>query len=260
MKPIKLIISAIGPYAKEMPEIRFDNFDEKGLFLISGDTGAGKTTIFDAICFALYGEVSGSYREARSLRSEYASEDVESFVDFYFSHQGKNYRIRRNPPYERAKKRGEGKVEEKENAYFYEENAVPIEGKDRVKKAVYELLHIDEKQFKQIAMIAQGEFLDLLNAKTEERTKILRTIFSTGGYNNIEYKLKNRMDEANKIRTKQELSISQYFNDVLYIDGSAYKEELDELSKKISSGNIEINFDRIFEMIENINKESQLLS
>lgn len=257
MKPIKLIISAIGPYAKEMPEIRFDDFDEKGLFLISGDTGAGKTTIFDAICFALYGEVSGSYREARSLRSEYAAEDVESFVDFYFSHQGKNYRIRRNPPYERAKKRGEGKVEEKENAYFYEENAVPIEGKDRVKKAVYELLHIDEKQFKQIAMIAQEEFLDLLNAKTEERTKILRTIFSTGGYNNIEYKLKNRMDEANKIRTKQELSISQYFNDVLYIDRSAYKEELDELSKKISSGNIEINLDRIFEMIENINKENK---
>ena len=257
MKPIKLIISAIGPYAKEMPEIRFDDFDEKGLFLISGDTGAGKTTIFDAICFALYGEVSGSYREARSLRSEYAAEDVESFVDFYFSHQGKNYRIRRNPPYERAKKRGEGKVEEKENAYFYEENAVPIEGKDRVKKAVYELLHIDEKQFKQIAMIAQGEFLDLLNAKTEERTKILRTIFSTSGYNNIEYKLKNRMDEANKIRTKQELSISQYFNDILYIDGSAYKEELNDLSKKISSGNIEINLDRIFEIIENINKENK---
>ena len=146
-------------------------------------------------------------------------------------------------------------MEEKENAYFYEENAVPIEGKDRVKKAVYELLHIDEKQFKQIAMIAQGEFLDLLNAKTEERTKILRTIFSTSGYNNIEYKLKNRMDEANKIRTKQELSISQYFNDILYIDGSAYKEELNDLSKKISSGNIEINLDRIFEIIEKMKRK-----
>ena len=90
MKPIKLKISAFGPYAGEGPEIRFDQFEERGLFLISGDTGAGKTTIFDAICFALYGSASGRYRDTKNLRSEYAGPACESYVDFYFSHQGKN--------------------------------------------------------------------------------------------------------------------------------------------------------------------------
>ena len=84
MKPIKLIMSAFGPYAEEMPPIEFEKFEEKGLFLICGDTGAGKTTIFDAICFALYGSSSGSYRDNKNLRSEYAKETTESYVDFYF--------------------------------------------------------------------------------------------------------------------------------------------------------------------------------
>ena len=257
MKPIKLIISGIGPYAKEMPEISFDDFGEKGLFLISGDTGAGKTTIFDAICFALYGTVSGSYRDTKNLRSEYAKEDVKSFVDFYFSHQGKNYQRLPTPPYERAKKRGSGVIEEKESACFYEENAAPIEGISNVNKAVYELLHIDEKQFKQIAMIAQGEFLSLLNAKTDERTDILRTIFSTTCYRNVEFKLKDRMDAANKSRSKKEISISQYFSDVLLIDESVFKNEFDELSKKISAGGVEFGLEGLFEMIQNINKENK---
>ena len=97
MKPIKLIISAFGPYAGLMPPIEFDKFEDKGLFLISGDTGAGKTTIFDAISFALYGITSGNYKNTKNLRSEYANDDVESFVDFYFSHQGRSYHICRYP-------------------------------------------------------------------------------------------------------------------------------------------------------------------
>ena len=87
MKPTKLIINAFGPYADRMPEIDFELFQNSGLFLISGDTGAGKTTIFDAVCFALYGETSGTYRDTKNLRSEYAKPSVQSFVDFYFSHQ-----------------------------------------------------------------------------------------------------------------------------------------------------------------------------
>ena len=97
MKPVKLIISAFGPYADRMPVIDFEQFESKGLFLISGDTGAGKTTIFDAICFALYGETSGAYRDTKNLRSEYAKPSVESFVDFYFTHQGKRYHVYRKP-------------------------------------------------------------------------------------------------------------------------------------------------------------------
>ena len=99
MKPVKLKISAFGPYAGEIPEIRFDKFEDRGLFLISGDTGAGKTTIFDAICYALYGETSGSYRDSKNLRSEYAEAGTESYVDFYFSHQGRDYHVRRSPSY-----------------------------------------------------------------------------------------------------------------------------------------------------------------
>ena len=164
MKPIKLMISAIGPYAGELPEIEFSAFEEKGLFLISGDTGAGKTTIFDAICFALYGTTSGTYRDTKNLRSEYAGDLVQSYVDFYFSHQGREFHIFRQPSYERQKQRGIGKIVEKEKAVFYEEGQAPIEGLTQVNHAVKELLHIDEKQFKQIVMIAQGEFWNLLNA------------------------------------------------------------------------------------------------
>jgi DNA repair exonuclease SbcCD ATPase subunit len=121
MKPIKLIISAFGPYAATMPEISFEQFEDKGLFLISGDTGAGKTTIFDAISFALYGTTSGSYRDTQNLRSEYARDDVESYVDFYFSHQGSNYHIKRNPSYQRKKLRGEGYATVKEQAVLYKD-------------------------------------------------------------------------------------------------------------------------------------------
>ena len=104
MKPIKLIMSSFGPYAGEVPAIDFTEFEDKGLFLISGDTGAGKTTIFDAICFALYGKVSGSYRDTKNLRSEYAKDSIETFVDFYFTHQGKEYHVWRRPGYEKKKK------------------------------------------------------------------------------------------------------------------------------------------------------------
>ena len=105
MRPTKLVISAFGPYAETMPEIDFEQFEERGLFLISGDTGAGKTTIFDAICFALYGTTSGTYRDTKNLRSEYAKDNVESFVDFYFTHQGKKYHVWRRPGYERTRER-----------------------------------------------------------------------------------------------------------------------------------------------------------
>ena len=218
MKPVKLIVSAFGPYADTMPEIEFDRFEDKGLFLISGDTGAGKTTLFDAISFALYGTSSGTYRDTKNLRSEYAKDGTESFVDFYFTHQGEDYHIKRYPAYERKKQRGQGVVLEKEKAILYCGNNTPIEGIQQVNSAVKELLHIDDRQFKQIAMIAQGEFWSLLNAKTEQRTEILRTIFQTSGYKNIEYKLKDRLDRSYKERTGNEMSIIQYFCDVMADD------------------------------------------
>ncbi|MBQ1377687.1 MAG: SMC family ATPase, partial [Lachnospiraceae bacterium] len=214
MKPIKLIISAFGPYAGTTPEINFEQFEDRGLFLIAGDTGAGKTTIFDAICFALYGQTSGSFKDAKYLRSEYAKEDTESYVDFYFSHQGRNYHVRRNPAYERPSRRGGGTVEIKENALLEGDGMDSVEGITKVNTAVQELLKISFAQFKQIVMIAQGEFWSLLNAKTDQRTEILRTIFETKGYQNIEFGLKRRMDEAGGRQHELENTIKHYFNDV----------------------------------------------
>lgn len=252
MKPSKLIISAIGPYAGKLPEIKFDAFEEKGLFLISGDTGAGKTTIFDAICFALYGTTSGTYRDTKNLRSEYAADSAQSYVDFYFSHQGREFHVWRQPSYERKKQRGSGVILEKEKAVLYEEGQAPIEGLTQVNNAVKELLHIDEKQFKQIVMIAQGEFWDLLNAKTDQRTEILRTIFLTNGYKNIEYKLKDRMDASYKIKVNAESSIIQHFEDV-----SANKEdglfgELEELKSRAGRSGSAWNLEEILSLIEQL--------
>lgn len=234
MRPIKLVMSAFGPYADRTPEIDFERFEDRGLFLIAGDTGAGKTTIFDAICFALYGEASGSHRDTKNLRSEYAKEGTECFVEFTFSHQGRQYRIRREPSYERRKQRGEGFVTVSEKAVLYCGDKAPTEGKKEVDSAVEELLHIDSHQFKQIAMIAQGEFWDLLNAKTEERTEILRTIFMTEGYREIEFGLKRRMDEAVGRKKNTEAAILQYFRDVMPGEGeeSSALRELQERMKK----------------------------
>ncbi len=252
MKPVKLIISAIGPYAGELPPIEFGDFEEKGLFLIAGDTGAGKTTIFDAICFALYGTTSGTYRDTKNLRSEYAKDSAKSYVDFYFTHQGRAYHVWRQPSYERQKQRGSGVITEKERAVLYEEGQTPIEGLTQVNNAVKELLHIDEKQFKQIVMIAQGEFWDLLNAKTDQRTEILRTIFLTSGYKNIEYRLKDRMDASCKVKAKAEDSMIQYFQDVAANEEDELFDELEELKGRAGRSGSAWNLDEILSLLERL--------
>lgn len=252
MKPIKLIISAFGPYACKMPEINFEQFEDKGLFLISGDTGSGKTTIFDAICFALYGTTSGTYRDTKNLRSEYAKDTVDSYVDFYFSHQGRMYHVWRQPAYERKKQRGEGVITEKEKAVLYVEGDVPIEGLTQVNLAIKELLHIDDKQFKQIAMIAQGEFWNLLNAKTEQRTEILRTIFMTNAYKDMEEKLKKRMDANNQNRLKSEQSIIQHLEDVTCDKEDVLFEALQEIQTKAKSAGSVWNLEEVLSVIGSI--------
>lgn len=252
MKPMKLIISAIGPYAVRMPEIDFEQFENKGLFLISGDTGAGKTTIFDAICFALYGETSGAYRDTRNLRSEYASPSTESFVDFYFSHQGKNYHVYRQPSYDRQKQRGAGMITEKEKAVFYVDGESPIEGTTAVNNAVKELLLIDFKQFKQIAMIAQGEFWELLNASTDDRTKILRTIFMTSAYQSMGYKLRDRKNASFSGRKTAEDSVVQYFNDALAPEEEMLAKELSSLQEKAKKSNSAWNLEEMLEILTTV--------
>lgn len=236
MKPLKLIISGIGPYAGLMPEIDFQQFANDKPLLISGETGAGKTMLFDAICFALFDSASGSYRETSNMRSEYADVGEESFVDFYFEHQGREYHVYRQPSYMRPAKNKAGFKQEKEKAVFYAQGQVPIEGIRAVNTAIGELLHVDAKQFKQLAMIAQGEFWGLLNAKTEERTGILRNIFMTDGYRNLELSLRDRKTKTSKNLEILERSMVQYFQEVKAEENTQEAQELSEIQQHLSSG------------------------
>lgn len=256
MKPMKLEMQAFGSYA-EKTVIDFTLFDEQSPFLITGDTGAGKTTIFDAICFSLYGETSGTYRDSKSLRSEYVLSEVESYVDFTFSHQGKIYRIKRNPTYMRKRVKGAGVTEEKEKAVVYCEEEVVSEGLNIVKKYIEELLHISDKQFKQLVMIAQGEFLELLNANTETRTEILRRIFATEGYQKLGGALKTKMDGFYANKKSIENSIIQYFCDVEITEESELFEEVEKLKKNARDTGNAWNTGEMIQKMEALVKEDR---
>ncbi|MBR3186464.1 MAG: AAA family ATPase [Lachnospiraceae bacterium] len=198
MRPVRLEMSAFGPYAgREV--IDFDKLGTEGLYLITGDTGAGKTTIFDAIRFALYGVASGENREKSMLRSQYALPETETYVLLEFICNGKNYRVRRNPEYWRPSKRGESRLtkEPARAELVYPDG--PVRTKEReVTKSIEDLLGIDKDQFARISMIAQGDFLKLLLAETKDRKNILSKIFHTGNYQKLEERLKDAEREAGK--------------------------------------------------------------
>ncbi len=183
MRPQELTISGWGPY-KDETIIDFTVFEGRGLFLVTGATGAGKTTIFDAITYALYGSLSGEIREKTSVRSDFADPDTPTYVKLTMQHAGKVYRIDRNPEYNRPRKRGKGNAlaKEKENAILYLPDGRIIEGIKEVNAKIQEILVLDYLQFKQITMIAQGEFARLLTASPKDKTRIFRDIFGTGIY------------------------------------------------------------------------------
>lgn len=200
MKPVKLTLCGWGPY-KEKQEIEFTGFNERGLFLVTGPTGAGKTTIFDAITYALYGNMSGGMREKNSVRSDFARAETPTYVELVMTHAGETYQIYRNPEYMRPKKRrAQGKdakeqdflTKEKERAVFTGPDGKSVEGSGEVTRRVQELLRLDYRQFKQLSMIAQGEFARLLSAPPSEKTKIFREIFGTDLYEKIAASLKGK--------------------------------------------------------------------
>ena len=217
MKPLELTISAIGPFAEET-KISFARLGAQGLFLISGDTGAGKTTLFDAICFALFGEASGSNRGVDSMRSDFAKPQTKSFVALRFSHQGRQYRVVRNPAYQRPKLRGEGMTAESADAALYQESgaetATLATGFMPVKNEIETILGVDAKQFKQISMIAQGEFLKLLYADSAERGNIFRRVFHTDLYAAFQKRLKDAEREKRIALEDSEKRLLGYFNEM----------------------------------------------
>lgn len=211
MRPLKITMSAFGPYAGEVT-LDMQKLGKSGIYLITGDTGAGKTTVFDAISYALYGEASGNYRENTTLRSKYASADTPTFVELEFEYNNEIYKINRNPEYPRPNKRGEGFTKQSANAELVMPDGSVITKIKEVNAKVEEIIGINKNQFSQVAMIAQGDFRKLLNCETNERSKIFRKIFKTEPYHNIEIKLSSLFNELKRNREKEKSGIEQYIN------------------------------------------------
>ena len=196
MRPVRLTMSAFGSYAG-VQEIDFTKI-HSGLFLITGDTGAGKTTIFDAIMYALYDRTSGGRRDGNMMRSQYASEDTDTYVEYVFSYRGQEYTVRRNPEYLRVGKRRKADgslryVKETAKVSLLLPDGREYQGKKReTDQKIQEIIGLDAGQFTQIAMIAQGDFLKLLHAESKERKKIFSQIFQTQIYWRIQEALKEK--------------------------------------------------------------------
>lgn len=224
MRPLKLVMSAFGPYAGRT-ELELDKLGTSGLYLITGDTGAGKTTIFDAIAFALYGEASGETREVSMFRSKYADSATPTEVELTFAYAGKQYRVKRNPEYERPKSRGEGFTTEKANAELTCPDGRVVTKQKEVNLEIAAIMGIDRDQFTQIAMIAQGDFQKLLLASTEERKAIFQKIFRTQPYQVLQDRL--RTESAN-LKNEYDLasaSVRQYISGIVCDEDCSLFEE-----------------------------------
>ncbi len=214
MRPTNIRISGFGPYAGNV-DLPMDRLGESGLYLITGDTGAGKTSIFDAICYALYGEPSGGNREVYMLRSLYAAPDTPTEVELAFLHAGREYRVKRSPEYQRPKRKGEGTTKHIAEAEMQFPDGKVITGKDHVTAAVKQLLGIDKTQFMQIVMLAQGEFMKLLTADTTERSKIFRGIFKTDRYLSLQDMLEAARKETRTQVDAGRKSVEQFIAGIL---------------------------------------------
>lgn len=227
MRPLSLTLSAFGPYAK-VTKIPMEDLGSRGLYLITGDTGAGKTFLFDAIVYALYGEASGSARETSMFRSKYARADAETYVTLRFFYRGQTYEVTRKPEYMRPSKRGDKMILSRGEAVLTYPDGHTVTRSRDVTAAVAELLGLDRSQFTQIAMIAQGDFLRLLYARTEERSGIFREIFHTKAYALLQDRLKAESGALRIQCEELEKSIAQYREGILWEEDQT--PEPDELS------------------------------
>ncbi|SHI49824.1 exonuclease SbcC [Butyrivibrio fibrisolvens DSM 3071] len=251
MRPLNLTISAFGPY-KDKTIIDFTRLGERGLYLITGDTGAGKTTIFDAICFALYGEPSGSSRDPKMFRCKYSEGSVPTFVELVFSYHGKEYRVKRNPEYERPALRGGGTTVQKADAeLFFPDGREPVTKTSEVTKEIEKIIGLSKDQFTQIAMIAQGDFMKLLLSDTAERSKIFRQIFMTGRYQRLQDNLKK---EANKADSEYKIKAAVAEE---YIDQIETRNEEQEDKKKYLECSKLDEIEALFDEIEEADKEDK---
>lgn len=244
MKPIKLVLSAYGPFP-DKTVIDFDKLGSDGVFLISGPTGSGKTTIFDGICYALYGTASGNLRTPKMMRSTYAEPDIKTFVELTFSSHDKEYRINRRPEQEIKKIKGNGTTVRPSDVSLevLDGGSTVLTGKREVEEKIKEIIGLDANQFRQVTMIAQGEFLKVLNSSTEERMEIFSKIFKTGRYTWLQEELKLAVKDMSKCVSEIEKELNQEFNSIftpeflekedasIDLSGLLYKQKKDILEK-----------------------------
>ena len=253
MRPLKLVMSAFGPYAKRA-ELDLAQLGDSGLYLITGDTGAGKTTIFDAITFALYGEASGQVRESGMFRSKYAAPETPTLVELTFQYRGKEYYIKRNPEYERPKLRGDGVTREAAAAEFHTPDGKVFTKLKEVNEAVIQTLGVDRSQFCQIAMIAQGDFQKLLLASTPERKEIFQKIFHTQKFQALQEHLKADAAALKRQYEVDHASIQQYINGILC------DEEDDFYPQIISAQTGNLPSEQVLELLQQlIHRDSALI-
>lgn len=248
MRPIKLVMSAFGPYA-ERTELDLFKLGNKGLYLITGDTGSGKTMIFDAITFALYGAASGDNRESSMLRSNCAKPETPTEVELTFTYADEVYVIKRNPEYIRPSKRGGSLTTEKASAELIFPDGRVVSGLRDVDAAILEIIKLNRSQFSQIAMIAQGDFLKILFSGTKERILIFRKLFKTEYFSRLQDRLKADVSELNKNCREVRSSIKQYVDGVYCSESSKYACKLGETK------NGALPSDEMIELIEELIRE-----
>ena len=235
MKPLRLTMRAFGPYA-DKTTIDFTELNQ-GVYLIMGDTGAGKTTIFDAIVFALYGESSGSGRNSDMFHSDYVDKFTDTEVELSFSNHDKEYKVIRTIHYK--KKRGGGIGAISKNAVLYCPEEVPVEKETSVNAKITEILGLDEKQFRQIVMLAQGEFQKFLESKSDAREQILGRLFDNRIYMDFQNRLKAAEEEIKKSREEKEREIAFFLNGETTVEHlqeviNCSREQLQLIEKKLS--------------------------
>ena len=213
MRPLSITISAFESYADTVT-IDMESLGKSGLYLITGDTGAGKTTIFDAIHFALYGDASTDGRETKTLRSKYADPETKTEVQLKFEYGGKVYQIKRNPEYLRPKKRGDGFVKEPTNAELIYPDGSVVSSKNAVDIKIREIIGLDKNQFSQIVMLAQGEFKNLLTSSTTEKQRIFRHIFKTEKYETLQKALSAQKSIADSKLKHERECVQKYIDDI----------------------------------------------
>lgn len=251
MRPTKLTLSAFGPYPDKV-ELSLADLGQAGLYLICGDTGAGKTTVFDAIAFALFGETSGTTRDTKTLRSDFAKPSTETFVELEFEYQSETYVIRRCPSYQRAKLRGEGTTTNNPTAEFIRPGKAPITKLSDVNEAVVQLLGMDRSQFSQIVMIAQGDFRKLLNSDTRERSLIFRKLFDTSLYERFTNELEAQRNDLKGEYERLLAELQGLAQQADLVAGSERQLRFDELRKADR-----INFEILIEETEHQLEEDE---